>query len=90
MSTDALVGVAVTALGRCLPVKVQWQEVLDFISPSLLDFTQSVERVAAAERAFYEGRRKRNKSNAKKAAVATQLKELAQSFFEEIAKDKGH
>jgi len=89
MSTDGLIAVAVSALGRGLPIKFQWQEVLDFISPSLLDFTKSVERVAAAERAFYEARGKRNKSNAKKAAAAEDIKRAQRAWDEEVAKDKG-
>ena len=89
---DEMVCTAMRTLGRLLPAATRWQEVLDFASTSLhaIDFTQSVARVAVAERAFYEGQGKRNVSNMKKAAECAAQRASADSFFAEAAKRKGH
>jgi hypothetical protein len=66
-SVDKQVAILMDALGQQMPnggnekKNYEWTEVLDMCNPSLLDFTASVERVAAAERAFYTGRGKRNR-----------------------------
>lgn len=73
---------AVRALGRHLPLSVQWQDVLDFINPSLLDLTRSAEHVAVIERVFYEGRGRRNKSNTKKAAIVAERNAQRRDFFD--------
>jgi hypothetical protein len=88
---NEMVSTVMRALGRGLPAATRWQEALDFASVSLhaMDFTQSVERVAMAERAFYEGQGKRNKTNMKKAAAAADFRSRAENFFSDIEKVKG-
>lgn len=75
---DLLVYRLTSAMGYNLPATNTWQETLDLIGPSLMTsgFTQSIERVATAERAFYEGRGKKNKATMKRAAkkLAERLK----------------
>lgn len=64
---DAIVCKLSRALGYNLK-DATWLQALELMSPTLLsmDFTQSKERVLAAETAFWEGRRGRNKVTAKK------------------------
>lgn len=83
MSLDEMVCRCMRALGRNLTVARTWHEVLDFAGASLLsmDFTQSAPRVAAAERAFYEGQVKRKKSLKKKADAAAEFKRRENAFF---------
>jgi len=85
MTIDEMVQRAMTSLGRGLPLSTTWPEALDFAGRSLLatDFTQSIERVAAAERAFYEGRGKRGRANQKKATEAANIKEKIESAKKE-------
>jgi hypothetical protein len=81
---DDHVATAMRAIGRNLDVTVAtWQAVLDFASRSLslMDFIQSVERVAAAERAFYEGHAKRRKANMKKTAKLVDIKRRDEDFY---------
>ena len=87
---NEMVCVAMRTLGRCLPMETRWQEVLDFASGSLgsMDFTQSVERVAMAERAFYEGQGSRAKSNMKNAAEVSKVHALKKSL-EDAARAQG-
>ncbi len=71
---DEMIISAMSVLGRRLPAATRWGEILDFAGQTLglMGFAQSVSRMAAAERAFYEGQGKRNQANMKKAAkVAT-------------------
>lgn len=92
MSVDEMVLRAMRALGRGLPLSSTWAEALDFALRSLgtTDFTQSTERVASAERAFYEGRGKRGRANQKKAdKVKNEDAERAQFFSAAFAKAKG-
>lgn len=64
---DELVTRAMRAIGNALPLATKWQQVLDFAAPTLLvmRFTQSAERVTAAEKAFLEGQAKRKVWNGK-------------------------
>jgi hypothetical protein len=91
MSVDEMVQRAMTALGRGLPLTTTWPEALDFAGRSLLatDFTQSTERVAAAERAFYEGRGKRGRLNHKKQEKVKTEDAEREQFFSAFAKAKG-
>lgn len=56
------------ALGYNLPTDVPWLEALDVMAPTLMGtvFMQSVELVAAAERAFWEGRGSANRGKMKR------------------------
>lgn len=83
LSVDEAVNTSMRALGRGLPLVVQWADVLAFAGRALLvmDFTQSEARVAAAEKAFYEGRAKRNKANNKKTANRDAEKRARDEFF---------
>lgn len=76
---DGLVGAAMLALGFNLPKETTWREVLDLSHQTLLsmDFTQSIERVAAAEQSFLKGQRQRQKWNAKKQAAIDEQKSHA-------------
>lgn len=80
---DEMVAIAMRTIGRFMPVTSRWQEALDFASRSLslMNFTQSVERVTVAERAFYEGQGKRHKANSVKEAKASEFRSQSQSFF---------
>jgi hypothetical protein len=91
MTIDEMVQRAMKALGRGLPLSMTWAEALDFALRSLgtTDFTQSTERVSAAEHAFYTGRGKRIRANQKKAEkVAKHHADNAQFFAAAYAKAK--
>ncbi len=80
---DNLLAIVMASLGRNLLQQTLWSDVLDFASASLslMGVTQSLERVAAAERAFYEGQGKRKRSNMKKTKIADDFKAKQEAFF---------
>jgi hypothetical protein len=84
---DQLVGTAMGALGFNLPATT-WGEVLDLAHHTLLsmDFTQSIERVAAAEQAFLRGQRKRRKWNHKQQTKIDASQERTQAFLNSSAR----
>jgi len=86
-STRESVDEIVCKLSRALGYNLKdatWLDALALMSPTLLsmDFTQSEERVRAAEAAFWEGRRQRNKTTAKvkKRKLADQERRAASAW----------
>lgn len=80
---DSLVNAAMLALGFNLPLTTTWQEVLDLAHVTLLsmDFTQSAERVEAAQKAFFKGQRQKRKWINKKQAETDSKLEQSRTFF---------
>lgn len=82
---DALVALTMEAFGFNSPSGTTWRQILDLANHTLLsmDFTQSIERVNAAELAFMKGQRKRRNWNAKRQAEVDAQKQSTRDFFNE-------
>lgn len=80
---DELVALMMQTIGRTACSQTRWQEALDLASLtlSLMGVSQSKERVATAERSFYEGQGKRNRAISKKSFIASEYRNDINTFI---------